>query len=140
MSFAPGWHEVKPFDIEEFAEVTCKIKRLSFIEMIDWKNAHTDPDDGKIKITFDSPEGREVFKTYVKNIKNLECAGRTIKQPIDLWSDNMPPDDGAHIFMIACACKWWEMNMVSEEESLDLNEPSVSTGSEAANEEAVTPI
>ena len=135
---ATGWAEVTPLDIEEFAKVTCEIKRLPFMEMIDWDSKHTDESDGKIKLTFDSPEGREVFKDYVKNIKNLECAGRKIKQPTDLWSDNMPPNDMAHIFMIACAGKWWEMNKSSEDESLDLNEPSVSTGSRAAGKAAKT--
>ena len=137
--WALGWNEVKPLE-EMFIDVTCKIKRLPHMENVEWKAAHTDESDDHIKLKYDSQEGREVFKSYVKNIKNLECAGRIIKQPDDLWSDNMPPDDGAHIFMIACIDKWWKMNFVSEEERKNCSEPSTSTGSKAANEETETPI
>ena len=134
---APGWVEVKP--LEEFPELTCEIKRLSFTEMLDFKDEHSD-DEGTVKLRFGSKEGRGVFKAFVQNIKNLECAGRKIKQPWDLFSDNMPPDDGAHHFLIMCVKAWWDMNMVSEDESLDLNEPSVSIGSEAAEEVIETPV
>ena len=108
-----GWERVTP--LEEFPELTVEIRRLSLVGYLDFNEEHTDT-DGKLAITFSGKNGREVFKTHCRNIEGLSVGDRPIKQPIDLLSDNTPPDGGAVVFISACVSRFWDMNIASEED------------------------
>jgi hypothetical protein len=126
-----GWERVTP--LEEFPELTVEIRRLSLVEYLDFNEEHTD-DNGKLAITFSGKNGREVFKQYCQNIEGLSVGDRPIKQPVDLLSDNTPPDGGAVVFIAACVSRFWDMNIASEEEIKNSDLPSVPVMDEAAGQ------
>ena len=130
-----GWERVTP--IEDHPGLSCEIRRLSFVEKLELSDEWSD-EEGAIKLVFGSSRGREVFSKYVRKIVGLKYDGKEINQPDVILGPDMPPDDGILSFLIMCVAKFWELNFLTEEETLDLNEPSVSTGSRAADKAAKT--
>ena len=126
------WERFTP--LKEYPDITCEIKRLDLLENIEFKESH-ETSKGKIGLTFDSPAAREVFKKYVRNIEGLTAGKRKLEQPSDIFSPKTPPHDLIHILLIATAVKWWDINMVSHEEEVGLEVPSVSSGSRAAKKD-----
>ena len=130
-----GWERVTP--LEDHPGLSCEIRRLSFVEKLELSDEWSD-EEGAIKLVFGSRRGREVFSKYVRKIVGLKYDGKEINQPDVILGPDMPPDDGILNFLIRCVEKFWELNFLTEEETLDLNEPSVSTGSRAADKAAKT--
>ena len=130
-----GWERVTP--LEDHPGLSCEIRKLSFVEKLELSDEWSD-EEGAIKLVFGSLRGRDVFAKYVRKIVGLKYDGKEVNQPDVILGPDMPPDDGISNFLMMCVGKFWELNFLTKEEILDLNEPSSSTGSRAAGEVAKT--
>lgn len=129
---ATGWERVTP--LEDHPELSCEIKRLSFIEKMDLSDEWSD-EEGNINLKFGSARGREVFGKYVRKIVGLKYDGKEVNQPDVILGPDMPPDEGITHFLIMCVSKFWDINFISEEERKNSDKPSSQAGTRAARKD-----
>jgi hypothetical protein len=127
-----GWERVTP--LEDSPELTVEVKRLSLEEKMDFLDTITAGSEEMFR--FGGKQGREIFKKYIRNIQGLEYNGKPITNPENLFSDNIPADDGVIHFVTSCVGAFWGLQFTSEDEVRDLEVPSDPQGVEAANTSA----
>ena len=127
-----GWERVAP--LEDHPDLTCEIKRLSAVEMMDFLESGTTK-DGKFEL--DSKLRKEIFSKYVRNIEGMTLGGKPVTDPSQLLGPKVPPADGIITFITGSVLKFTEMSFVSEEERKNSDKPSNTSGDRAAKKDTV---
>lgn len=125
-----GWERVTP--LENHPELTCEIKRLSAVEMMDFFESGTTK-DGKFELN--TKLRHEIFSKYIRNIEGMTLGDKPVTDPAQLLGPKIPPADGIITFIAGSVAKFTEMAFVSEEERKNSDKPSSTSGSRAAKKD-----
>ena len=125
-----GWERVTP--LENHPELTCEIKRLCAVEMMDFFESGTSKGG---ELVINSKLRNEIFSKYVRNIEGMTLGGEPVTDPTQLLGPKIPPAEGIITFISGTVAKFTQMAFVTEEERKNSDKPSSTSGSRAAKKD-----